>query len=214
MSAADKAAYLADVVDALKLKWPEYQRVNIVCDGHSVPAGYFDPPMVDSLNAYPHLLHLALKERFPFALMNVINTAIAAEHSEQGAARFDRVIGHRPDVVTIDYGLNDRSIGLERARSAWVQMIEAAIAANAKVILLTPTADTREPPDQGVLNEHAAQIRELAAAYGTGLVDSLARFKSHAETALMLDLMSAANHPNRRGHELVAEELLRWFAWG
>jgi len=30
----------------------------------------------------------------------------------------------------------------------------------------------------------------------------------------MLDLMSAANHPNRRGHELVAEELLRWFAWG
>ena len=52
MSPADKATYLADVVNALKLQWPEYQRVNIVCDGHSVPAGYFDPPMVDSLNAH------------------------------------------------------------------------------------------------------------------------------------------------------------------
>ena len=56
--------------------------------------------------------------------------------------------------------------------------------------------------------------RELAVSYGTGLTDSLSQFKRHAEAETMSDLMSAANHPNRRGHGLVAQDLLRWFPWG
>lgn len=84
---------------------------------------------------------------------------------------------HRPDVVTIDYGLNDRSLGLDRARAAWQAMIEAALAAKARVILLTPTLDMTQAPtyakdDKAVLGQHAEQIRSLAARYEVGLVDS------------------------------------------
>ena len=43
--------------------------------------------------------------------------------------------------VTIDYALNDRGLGLERARAAWVAMIAQAQAKGINVILLTPTPD-------------------------------------------------------------------------
>lgn len=37
---ADKRAYLSSVTEALKRQWPDNRTVNIVCHGHSVPAGY------------------------------------------------------------------------------------------------------------------------------------------------------------------------------
>jgi acyl-CoA thioesterase-1 len=217
MNHAEPAAYLAAVTEAMRKHWPGNRAVNIVCHGHSVPAGYFATPMVDTLNAYPHLLLAALKHRFPFAVCNVIVTAIGGENSESGAKRFEKeVLCHRPDVVTLDYGLNDRGPGLERGAAAWRSMIEAALSADVKVILLTPTADkTQNPAYQGadkvLLEQHAAQIRQLAETYGVGLVDSLAAFQHYMVTGHLTDLLSWSNHPNRAGHELVAKELLRWF---
>ena len=209
------SSYLASVVAELEKAWPRNRTVNIVCHGHSVPAGYFKTPVVDSFNAYPAGLHQKLKARFPLAVINVIVTAIGGENSVKGAARFARdVLSHRPDVVCIDYGLNDRASGLASARSAWVAMIESARAAGVKVILLSPTADTKarveDPLDP--LNQHAAQIRQLATDYGTGLVDSLGLFHAELRRGTRIeDLMSQFNHPNARGHALVALALLDWF---
>ena len=63
------------------------------------------------------------------------------------------------------------------------------------------------------LARHADQIRRLAAEYEVGLVDSFAAFGSYvAAGGDATDLLSWSNHPNRQGHELVARELLRWFA--
>ncbi|NLG49215.1 MAG: SGNH/GDSL hydrolase family protein [Chloroflexi bacterium] len=218
MPIANPREYLADIAAVLRTYWPENRTVNIVCHGHSVPSGYFATPMVDTFNAYPHLLHRGLKHRFPYAVVNVIVTAIGGESSPSGAARFaEEVLCHRPDVLTIDYGLNDRGVGLEAARAAWVQMIEQALERNVKVLLLTPTPDVTQEPDappeeQWPLRQHAAQIRALAAEYGVGLVDSLAAFARYQrEVGELSDLMSWINHPNRAGHELVARELLRWF---
>jgi acyl-CoA thioesterase I len=212
---ADPTNYLADVGAQLQRQWPTNRTINIVCHGHSVPAGYFRTPVVDTFNAYPHLLHRGLKERFPFAVLNVTVTSIGGENAESGAKRFERdVLSLRPDVVTIDYALNDRGLGLERAAAAWRSMITNALAHHIKVILLTPTPDQsahwEEPQDK--LNQHAEQIRQLAAEYGVGLVDSQAAFRAAVKAGTPLAaLMAQSNHPNRRGHELVAAELLHWF---
>jgi lysophospholipase L1-like esterase len=212
---ADKATYLNDITAQLKLKWPGNRLVNVVCHGHSVPAGYFATPIVDTFNAYPHLLHKGLKEQFPFAVTNVIVTAIGGENSESGAQRFDRdVLSHHPDMLTIDYSLNDRGLGVEKARKAWSSMIDKALAAKIKVILLTPTPDKASKLDDpsDPLNQQAQMVRELAAKYNVGLVDSLAAFKQAIKSGVKLDdLMSQGNHPNRKGHDLVAAELLQWF---
>jgi len=213
--AADPKTYLADVSSLLARQWPKNRTVNIVCHGHSVPAGYFKTPVVDTFNAYPHLLHEGLKTRFPYAVINVIVTSIGGENSEQGAKRFESdVLALRPDVVTIDYALNDRRLGLDKARECWTAMIEKAKARGIKVVLLTPTPDKNAKLDDPAdpLNQHAEQIRKLAAGHGVALVDSLAAFKQRLKEGVPLeDLMSQVNHPNRKGHELVAKELLKWF---
>ncbi len=199
----------------LARQWPKNRTVNIVCHGHSVPAGYFKTPFVDSFNAYPHLLYKALKDRYPYAVINVIVTAIGGENSEAGAKRFERdVLALHPDVVTIDYALNDRAIGLTRAYVAWRSMITKALNQGVKVILLTPTPDLRanldDPADP--LNQHAEQIRHLAREYDVGLADSLAAFRAYTAAGGQLkDLMAQGNHPNRKGHDLVVGELLKWF---
>jgi len=208
-------SYLREVVVLLEQQWPSNRTVNIVCHGHSVPSGYFKTPVVDTFGAYPDRLHHVLKERFPYAVINVIVTAIGGEDSVQGEARFARdVLTHQPDVILIDYGLNDRRVGLTKARAAWVSMIQQAQAAEVKVILLTPTADARaklEDPNDP-LNQHAGQIRQLAAEYHVALVDSLARFKAEIANGVPLDdLLSQSNHPNARGHGLVVDELQGWF---
>ena len=189
--------------------------MNIVCHGHSVPSGYFKTPVVDTFNAYPYLLHHGLKERFPYAVINVIVTGIGGEQSEAGAQRFAiDVLNHRPELITLDYALNDRKIGLARAKAAWESMIAAAAAARIPVILLTPTPDQASHLDdpQDPLNQHAEQIRQLAATHHLALVDSLAAFKARIAAGTRLaDLMSQSNHPNRQGHDLVAAGLLAWF---
>jgi len=212
--AASVDNYLADVISQLQRQWPTNRIINIVCHGHSVPAGYFKTPVVDSLNAYPHLLYAGLKAKFPFAVVNVIVTAKGGEDSEAGAKRFEQdVLLHKPDIVTIDYSLNDRRIGLERAEAAWRSMITNALAHQIKVLLLTPTPDLAartNPKDE--LERHAEQVRRLAAEYSVGLVDSHAAFQAAVKSGTRVeDLMAQSNHPNRRGHELVVTELLRWF---
>ena len=82
MPPANKQTYLASICEILRQHWPDNRTVNIVCHGHSVPAGYFATPRVDTFHAYPHLLHRGLKERYPFAVINVIVTAIGGENSE------------------------------------------------------------------------------------------------------------------------------------
>ncbi len=209
---ADRKTYLAGLSQEMQVKWPRNRVINIVCHGHSVPAGYFKTPVVDSFNAYPHLLHKELKSRAPFAVMNVIVTAIGGESSDRGAERFERdVLSLNPEVVTIDYGLNDRRIGLKKARESWVKMIEAAKANGVKILLLTPTGDLRATMNDlnDPLNQHAQQIRELAKEHEVGLVDSMKYFASYEGE--MNDLMSQINHPNRKGHDLVVRELMKWF---
>lgn len=218
MPIAEPSQYLRELTQQLRLTWPDNRTVHLVFHGHSVPAGYFQTPQVQPFQAYPHLLHRKLRERFPFAVMNMIVTAVGGETSLLGAERFEReALCHRPDVVMIDYGLNDRRIGLKEAETSWRQMIEQAMAAGSKVILLTPTHDGREERPQAEgwrkLEACAAQIRTLAAEYGTGLADSFAAYAAHIEAGGDVnDLLSGGNHPNERGHELVAERLFRWFA--
>jgi lysophospholipase L1-like esterase len=207
--------YLSEVKELMQQKWPNNRTVNIVCHGHSVPAGYFKTPDVDTFNAYPHLLHQALKAKYPYSVINVIVTAIGGEASDSGVKRFEQdVLSYRPDVITIDYALNDRRIGLDKSRESLTFMIEQAKGRGIKILLLTPTPDfsakLSDPEDP--LNKQAELVRELSRLSDVGLVDSLAEFQAYISNGGRLDeLMSQVNHPNRKGHELVVKAMMEWF---
>ena len=207
--------YLSPIVQELQKEWPANKMVEIVCHGHSVPAGYFKTPTVDTMNAYPQLLKAGLSNRFPHAVINVTVTAIGGENSISGEKRFAQdVLSRHPAVVTIDYALNDRYQDATQVHNAWVSMVTQAKAQSIKVILLTPTPDQSskldDPTDQ--LNIRAEDVRSIAKEQGVGLVDSLNLFKAEIKKGIKLsDLMSQINHPNRKGHDLVSTDLLKWF---
>ena len=217
-SKAEPATYLADFVKALDVTWPKNRTMNIVCHGHSVPSGYAKTPHVDTFVAYPHLLHRAVKEKHPHAVVNVIVTAIGGETSQTGAARFTRdVLSMKPDVVLIDYGLNDRRLALEDSTKNLRHMIDEAKAAGVKVILLTPTGDSRAKmlDDTDPLSKQAVNIRAIAEKNGVAVADSYLAYQNWMKAGKKLDdLLSQINHPNAAGHQLVVEQLVPWFRLG
>ena len=213
--ALEKDNYLEPIKQELLIQWPKNRTINLVFHGHSVPSGYFKTPDVRPLQSYPHLLLKELKQVYPYAVINSILTCIGGENAAQGAKRFKRdVLNHKPDVLFIDYALNDRRIGLEASRQSWEFMIKAALKKNIKVILLTAT------PDQKVdladaktdLQLLCNQVKELSAEFKVGLVDSYASFqKIHSDGGKLADYMSQVNHPNEKGHQLVVDGIMNYF---
>lgn len=209
------AGYFDSLVEELKKEWPGNRRIRLVAHGHSVPAGYFRTPEVRTFDAYPALIHQELSARFPVAVINMVVTAVGGEESQSGAERFERdVLSLQPDLVLIDYSLNDRRTGLEAAATAWRSMIDACQARKIRVVLFTPTPDQGVDinDDQSALAQHARQVRNLAQEYRVPLVDSWAAFQAEQKAGRKLeDLMSQVNHPNRAGHELVARAFAALF---
>lgn len=212
---ADPSTYLNDLKLEMQKEWPKNRTINIVFHGHSVPAGYFKTPQVNTLGAYPNLFLKKLKTIYPLAVVNVIVTAIGGENSVKGAERFERdVLIHKPDLILIDYSLNDRGVGLEKAYLAWNQMIKSAKNQGVKVILLTPSPDQNvnyaDPANE--LLKHADQVRKLASEHQLGLADSYHAFEFlYPDKEKLSKYMSQVNHPNELGHELIANELIKWF---
>ena len=211
-----KIHYLDSLLDELAMQWPKNRTINIVCHGHSVPSGYFATPYVNTFDSYPHLLHRMIKDRFPFAVVNVIVTGIGGENSIKGAARFEEeVLNHKPDLITIDYSLNDRGKDIEEVKRAWGQMIQQALDQNCKVILCTPTWDRSyytKDKDWDLLVEHAELVRALAEEYSVGLADSYEAFRRNViEPEDLTKYLSHVNHPSKEGHMLVANEIAKYF---
>ncbi len=207
--------YLADVKTELQKEWPQNRTINIVFHGHSVPAGYFKTPQVNTLAAYPNLFLKKLKSIYPYAVVNIIVTAIGGESSVKGEKRFEKdVLIHKPDVLFIDYALNDRGVGLEKACKAWSVMIKKAQNQGIPVILLTPSPDQRVDytnPDNE-LKKHSDQVIQIARENQVGLVDSYKVFGFlYGNKDELAKYMAQVNHPNERGHELIANEIIKYF---
>lgn len=212
---ASKASYLEKIKAEMLVEWPKNRTINLVFHGHSVPAGYFKTPTVNTLASYPYLVLKDIKSVYPLTVVNVINTSIGGENSESGLKRFEAdVLTHKPDVLFIDYALNDRGMGLERAKAAWEKMIRLALEKNIKVILLTPSPDQRVDikDDLSILDQHANQIKELAKSFQIGLIDTYALYKNKVKSGSnLVDYMSQVNHPNEKGHQMITDEIMSYF---
>jgi lysophospholipase L1-like esterase len=219
---ADSATYLQDIKKELVKQWPQNRTINLVFHGHSVPSGYFRTPDVRTLDAYPQQVLKLLKAMYPYAVINCVTTSIGGENSVAGEKRFKRdVLTHHPDVLFIDYALNDRYIikddsvaSLKKSYAAMEKMIKAALRKDIKVILLTPSPDTQENilASETMLAKFSNQLMQLAQKYKVGLANSYDAFRIQVVAGTPLtNFMAQSNHPNEKGHQLIATEIIKWF---
>ncbi len=82
------------------------------------------------------------------------------------------------------------------------------------MILITPSPDKRNDYQlpNNELQSHREQIISLAKKHQVGLVDAYQAFEFlYADKDKLDEYMAQVNHPNRKGHELIANEILKWF---
>ena len=205
----------ASLVAELDKTWPDNRSIHFVFHGHSVPSGYHRTPEVKPFDSYPLMATEKIQKAHPHAVVNAIVTAIGGEDSVKGAARFEKdVLTLRPDIVFIDYALNDRRLPVAEVEKAWRSMARAAKAKGVPVVFLTPTGadDVRIDAADEPLEIRAAIIRKVAAEEGVPVADVWTAWKAELKGGVKQDsLLSQGNHPNRKGHEIAAKVIAGLF---
>lgn len=131
----------------------EPQRTVLVL-GDSLSAAYGLSPE----QGWVALLGQRLSESHPD--WRVVNASVSGETTGGGAARFPRTLEeHAPDIVILELGANDalRGLPLQPAQANLQRIIDAAHAANARVLL----AGVEIPPNYGP--EYANAFRAMFA---------------------------------------------------
>lgn len=202
--------------------------------GDSVTQGAMEHGVFAPAAVYHRLVQTELETFFPTTTFSTINAGVSGGDVTQALARLERdVIRHQPDLVTIAFGLNDSLGGIAKldafgeALGELVTRIRAGT--QAAVILLTPPfmatrvshrvhpihADFAEniirTQQDGMLTAHAEKVREVARRHATPLADIHAGWTRLAATGLDPDLWlsNGLNHPDARGHRLIAQILFQ-----
>jgi len=181
--------------------------VRIVCFGDSVTGVYYH---TGGRRAYADLLEIALDRLYPEATLTVINAGISGHATPDALARIDDdVLKHRPQLVTVMFGLNDMThVSIEDYAANLATITQKCRAIGAEVLLCTPNAvfDTEGRP-AAVLEEYVAAIHRVGTEQNVPVVDCYAAFQQvRSEDAFSFALlMSDEIHPNMDGHKLFAE---------
>jgi len=183
----------------------------IVCLGDSVTGVYYH---TGGRRAYPEMLEVAIKKAIPNAHVKVINAGISGQSTTEGLARLDRdVLAHKPDLVTISFGLNDMTrLSEEQYRTNLETLVARCREAKAKVVLCTPNSVITtggRPIDK--LKRYCDVIHTTAKSLDVATCDQFAAGEAlRAKDAWAFRCtLSDEIHPNMDGHKRMAEELCR-----
>ncbi|MFM9963409.1 MAG: alpha/beta fold hydrolase [Planctomycetaceae bacterium] len=185
--------------------------VTIVCLGDSVTGVYYH---TGGRRAYPEMLEVAIKQAIPNANVKVINAGISGHSTENGLTRLDRdVLMHKPDLVTISFGLNDLTrLTEEQFGKNLETLVGRCRDANAQVVLCTPNSviTTGGRPIEKV-KRYCDVIRATGQSLKLPVCDQFAAgeaFRAKDAWAFRC-ILSDEIHPNMDGHKLMAQELCR-----
>lgn len=185
--------------------------VKIVCFGDSVTGLYYH---TGGVRTYTDMLGIALERAYPKSDVIAVNAGISGHTTANALARIDKdVLAHRPDLVTVMFGLNDmvKIDDIAAYRKNLAEIISRCRATGAEVVLCTPnsviTTGSR-PKDK--LEKYCEAVREVAADEGVGLCDSFAAFEAMREADPLGWRLTLSDeiHPNMAGHKAIAEQLV------
>ncbi len=183
--------------------------VTIVCLGDSVTGVYYH---TGGRRAYPEMLEVAIKQAIPNANVKVINAGISGNSTDNGLKRLDSdVLMHKPDLVTISFGLNDMTRMTEEQYGKNLETLVARCRdAKAQVVLCTPNSviNTGGRPIEK-LKRYCDVIHKTGETLKVPVCDQFAAgeaFRAKDAWAFRC-ILSDEIHPNMDGHKLMAQEL-------
>lgn len=183
--------------------------VKVVCFGDSVTGVYYHS---GSRRAYTDMLGIALRRASGNANVEMINAGISGHTTVNALSRIDRdVLAHKPDLVTVMFGLNDMTrVSLKDYRANLKTIIEKCRGVGAEVVLATPNnvVDTPGRPTEKLI-QYCDVVREVGIELNVPVCDAYRQLNAVRANAAFdwRILMSDSIHPNMAGHKKLAEQL-------
>lgn len=192
--------------------------VRIVAFGDSITAGFA------VRKGFDHFWMGMLKEKYPEAEISLNNEGVCGDTSFDGLARLDwSVIAHRPDLVTVNFGINDMYMGIRLGefKSNLIEIAEKILEGagsgsgsepGSEILLLSCEPLTTPRFDRIVLSYYQV-LEEVAEEMGVGFVDVCGAWMRKVAEGVPLDslILPGLDHPNEAGYRIIAEELMRLF---
>lgn len=185
--------------------------VTIVCFGDSVTGVYYH---TGSRRAYTDMVGIAIRKLYPQSRLTMINAGISGHTTVNALARIDRdVLGHKPTLVTVMFGLNDMTrVPIETYEANLKTIIQKCRKTGAEVLLCTPNnviSTARRPTE--VLVKYCNVVRKVARENHVPLCDcyqqmDLLRQQNEQEWRFLL---SDEIHPNMDGHKKIAGMIVK-----
>lgn len=156
-------------------------------------------------NCYAYLVYEWWKKSFPNAAFSFVNGGIGGTTSHYGGARaWKDVLCYRPDIVTVDFSVNDDANEFfEETYEGTLRRLLAAPSSPAVVVLNNVFYDT----GKNAQNYH----NRIADHYGIPHVSIKDTVYPDVESGKIVraDITPDNLHPNDKGHRLVADEICK-----
>ena len=156
-------------------------------------------------NCYGYLVYEWWKKSFPNAAFSFVNGGIGGTTSHYGGARaWKDVLCYRPDIVTVDFSVNDDANEFfEETYEGTIRRLLAAPSAPAVVVLNNVFYDT----GKNAQDYH----NRIADHYGIPHVSIKDTVYPDVESGKIVraDITPDNLHPNDKGHRLVADEICK-----
>ena len=154
---------------------------------------------------YAYLVYEWWKKSFPNAAFSFVNGGIGGTTSHYGGARaWKDVLCYRPDIVTVDFSVNDDANEFfEETYEGMLRRLLAAPSDSAVVVLNNVFYDT----GKNAQNYH----NRIADHYGIPHVSIKDTVYPDVESGKIVraDITPDNLHPNDKGHRLVADEICK-----
>ncbi|HUI39972.1 MAG TPA: SGNH/GDSL hydrolase family protein [Methanothrix sp.] len=182
----------------------------IVAFGDSITAGYA------VRRGFPSFWKEMLKKRYPDARIELINSGVSGDTTMDGLARLDwAVLSYEPDLVTINFGINDCvfGLGLEEFEMNFVEMIRRIRAGPGFEMLLLSSQPLETPPYDRLVLDYYQSIERVAKEMDVGFLDVYGAWMERVRqgTPLSSLILPGLDHPNEAGYRVIAEELMKLF---
>ncbi len=184
--------------------------VTIVAFGDSITAGFA------VRRGFPSFWKEMLAQKYPDARIELINSGISGDMTVDGLARLDwAVLSYEPDLVTINFGINDCVLGLSlnEFEMNLVEMVRRIRAGPASEILLLSSQPLETPPYDKLVLDYYQAIERVARRMDVGFVDIYGAWMEHVRQGILLSslILPGMDHPNESGYKIIAEELMKLF---
>ncbi len=184
--------------------------VTIVTFGDSITAGYA------VRRGFPSFWKEMLQRKYPDTRIEMINSGVSGDTTMDGLARLDwSVLSYEPDLLTINFGINDcvLGLGLDEFEVNFVEMVRRIKGGPGSEILLLSSQPLETPPYDRMVLDYYQTIGRVARQMDVGFVDVYGAWMKRVRggTALSSLILPGLDHPNEAGYRIIAEELMKLF---